>query len=83
VQRPLSEIKAAESLDLFAWAKVPAPAEHWCRYEWVKALALQKIAIWQMSNERLALAIASLNEANDLWPTLSFAVMGACSPHAG
>src|SRR5260370_37105489 len=77
VQRALSEIREAESLDVYALAKGPTPSEYWCRYEWVKALAMQKSAVWQMSNERLALAIASLKESNDLWPTLSFfAVMG-------
>jgi tetratricopeptide (TPR) repeat protein len=84
VQRALSEVREAEALDAFAWAKAPTPTEYWCRYEWVKALAMQKSAIWQMSNDRLALAIASLKEANELWPTLSFlAVMGGLQAACG
>jgi hypothetical protein len=37
-----------------------------------------------MSNDRLVLAIASLKEANELWPTLSFfAVMGGLQSACG
>ncbi len=85
LQGALSEIRRAESLDMFAWTKAPiGDSERWCRYEWVKAVALQKSAIWQMSNDRLALAAASLKEANELWPTLSFfAVMGGLQSACG
>jgi tetratricopeptide (TPR) repeat protein len=85
LQRALAELRETESLDMFAWAEVPiGDSERWCRYEWVKALALQKNAIWQWSNDRLALAVASLKEANELWPTLSFlAVMGGLQSACG
>jgi len=85
LQSALSELRQVESLDVFAWAKGPiGDSERWFRYEWVKAVALQKNAIWQMSNDRLALAAASLKEANELWPTLSFfAVMGGLQSACG
>ena len=49
-----------------------------------QAWALHKSAIWQMSNDRLALAIASLKEATELWQTLSFfALMGGLQSACG
>lgn len=85
LQGALSELRQAELLDMFAWTKAPiGNSERWCRYEWVKAVALQKSAIWQWSNDRLALAVASLKEANELWPSLSFfAVMGGLQAACG
>jgi len=85
LQRALTELRQVESLDMFAWTKAPiGDSERWCRYEWARAVALQKSAIWQMSNDRLALAVASLKEANELWPTLSFfAVMGGLQSACG
>ena len=84
VQSALSELRKAEALDVFAWGRAPSPDEYWCHYEWAKALALQKNAIWQMSNDRLVLAIASLKEATELWPSLSFfAAMGGLQSACG
>lgn len=85
LQGALSELRQAESLDMFAWTKASiGDSEQWYPCEWVKAVAFQKSAIWQMSNDRLALAVASLKEANELWPTLTFlAVMGGLQSACG
>jgi tetratricopeptide (TPR) repeat protein len=80
-----SELELVERLDLFTWAKNPVQgSSYWWRYESVKGFLLQKMALVHLSNEKLALAIASYKQANDLWPTLSsVAVMGGLQAACG
>ena len=85
LERAMSEIEFVERLDPFTWAKSPLEdSPYWWRYESVKGYLFQKMALLHLSNEKLALAIASYKQANDLWPTLSsFAAMGGVQAACG
>jgi tetratricopeptide (TPR) repeat protein len=78
IERAAAELEAVERLDRFTWTQSPhKDSYHWYRYEEVKSLLFLKTALVQMANENLALAIASVKQAMELWPTLSiYALMG-------
>jgi len=85
IERAAAQVEMAERLDPYAWALCSInDFPCWFRLESVKALLLQKSAQLQVSNEKLALAVASLKQANDIWPTLSsHAVMGSLQALCG
>ncbi|HEY6764913.1 MAG TPA: hypothetical protein VI386_09080 [Candidatus Sulfotelmatobacter sp.] len=85
LEQAKSELELVERLDPFTWAKNPVQdSSYWWRFESVKGFLLQKIALVHLSNEKLALAIASYKQANELWPTLSsVAVMGGLQAACG
>jgi tetratricopeptide (TPR) repeat protein len=80
-----SELELVERLDPFTWAKNPVQgSSYWWRYESVRGFLFQKMALVNLSNEKIALAIANYKQANELWPTLSsFAVMGGLQATCG
>jgi tetratricopeptide (TPR) repeat protein len=72
LERASSELEFVERLDRFTWAKSPCKeSSYWGRYESVKGLLLEKVALLHMSNEKVGLAIASYKQAMDIWPRLS------------
>ena len=71
--------------DPFTWAKCPSEDSYfWCRLEFAKGFLYQKIALVHLSNEKLALAVASYKQANDIWPSLTaYGVMGGLQAACG
>lgn len=85
LERAIHELATVEQLDPFTWAKSPnEDAFYWYNYENAKGFVLQKTAFAQLANEKLALAVASLKQAMDFWPALSFcALMGGLQAACG
>lgn len=85
IQQAAACLEAVERLDPFTWAKCPTRYSHfWCRYELAKSLLLQKYALLHVSNDKLALAVASYKQANALWPSVTtYGVMGGLQAACG
>ncbi len=85
IQQAAACLEAAERLDPFIWAKCPTRDSYfWCRYELAKSLLLQKYALLHVSNDKLALAVASYKQANALWPSVTtYGVMGGLQAACG
>ena len=85
IQQAAANLEAVEKLDPFVWAKCPTKESYfWCRYELAKSLLLQKFALLHISNDKLALAIASYKQANALWPSVTtYGVMGGLQAACG
>ena len=85
IRQAAANIEAVEKLDPFVWAKCPTRDSYfWCRYELAKSLLLQKYALLHVSNEKLALAVASYKQANALWPSVTtYGVMGGLQAACG
>ena len=85
IRQAASNIEAVEKLDPFVWAKCPTRESYfWCRYELAKSLLLQKYALLHVSNDKLALAVASYKQANALWPSVTtYGVMGGLQAACG
>lgn len=85
IQQAAANIEAVERLDPFVWAKCPTRDSYfWCRYELAKSLLLQKYALLHVSNDKLALAVASYKQANALWPSVTtYGVMGGLQAACG
>ena len=85
LERANVELENMKYLDPFAWALSPAKdSSYWWRYERAKGLLLLKTAFVNLSNEKLALAIASCKQTMDFWPTLtSGALLGGLQALCG
>jgi len=76
LERATHELAIVEQLDPFSWAKSPNEETfYWYNYENAKGFVLQKTAFAQLANEKLVSAIASLKQAMDFWPALSFCAL--------
>jgi hypothetical protein len=85
IRHAASNIEAVEKLDPFVWAKCPTRDSYfWCRYELAKSLLLQKYALLHISNDKVALAVASYKQANAFWPSVTtYGVMGGLQAACG
>jgi tetratricopeptide (TPR) repeat protein len=85
IQQAAASLEVVERLDPFIWAKCPTRDSYfWCRYELAKSLLLQKYALLHVSNDKLALAVASYKQANALWPSVTtYGVMGGLQAACG
>jgi tetratricopeptide (TPR) repeat protein len=85
LRQAAANIEAVEKFDPFVWAKCPTRDSYfWCRYELAKSLLLQKYALLHVSNDKLALAVASYKQANALWPSVTtYGVMGGLQAACG
>ncbi len=85
IQQAAASLEAVERLDPFIWAKCPTHDSYfWCRYELAKSLLLQKYALLHVSNDKVALAVASYKQANALWPSVTtYGVMGGLQAACG
>jgi len=85
IRQAASNIEVVEKLDPFVWTKCPTRDSYfWCRYELAKSLLLQKYALLHVSNDKVALAVASYKQANALWPSVTtYGVMGGLQAACG
>jgi tetratricopeptide (TPR) repeat protein len=85
IQQAAANLEAVERLDPFIWTKCPTRDSYfWCRYELAKSLLFQKYALLHVSNDKVALAVASYKQANALWPSVTtYGVMGGLQAACG
>jgi tetratricopeptide (TPR) repeat protein len=76
LERATSELENVARLDRYAWTRDPVnDTSYWHRYESAKGYLLQKTAFVHLTNEKLALAVATYKQAAEVWPSLSFCAM--------